>query len=136
MTPAHQNSKPTLFTIWDTSTQKYVTGHSRRAESPSFNTYFPLVTRYKEEARATSTNRPQNVDLQDYLRLPSVFYQEIHLCICVYEHFHRYVHIHSLSTHGHTDTTHTRTHRVDTSPIRNSAIQRPHLSGTQPRTRK
>ena len=32
--------------------------------------------------------------------------------------------------------THTHTHRVDTSPIWNSAIQRPHLSGTQPRNKE
>ena len=43
---------------------------------------------------------------------------------------HMYIHI---LTHTHT---HTHTHRVDTSPIWNSAIQRPHLSGTQPRNKE
>lgn len=46
----------------------------------------------------------------------------------IYEYAYRYIHIHSLSTHQHTDTdTYLHTHRVDTSPIWNSAIQRPHL---------
>lgn len=136
-TPGRLNSKPTRFMARDTSAQERVAGHSNRAESPSFDTCFPHVTRYKERARATSTNRPQSVGLRDDLRSPAASYQEIHLYMCIYRHFHRYTHVHGSSTHRHTDTyTYLHTHGVDTSPIWNSAIQRPHLSGTQPRTRK
>lgn len=136
--PGHLNSKPTLFIAQNTSLLRSVlTCHSNRAGSPFFNIWLPTITRYKEKAKATSTNRSQNVDSYDYLRLPSIFYQKKHLYICIYKHLYRYIHIHSWSTHKHTGTyTYLHTHRVDTSPIWNSAIQRPHLSGTQPRTRK
>lgn len=54
-------------------------------------------------------------------------YANIHIDVCTY------------TVDKHTNTrvhTHTCPHRVDTSPIWNSAIQRPHLSGTQPRNKE
>lgn len=57
--------------------------------------------------------------------------------ICIYAN--TYIDVYTYTVYKHTNThvhTHTCTHRVDTSPIWNSAIQRPHLSGTQPRNKE
>lgn len=117
------------------STQKWPDMPQQQGRVSFLQSHFPPVTRHKKKVRATSTHHRMLVSkiTLGYLLCSTGKY------ICIYAYTSTYIDIYTYTVYKHTNThiyTYLHTYRVDTSPIWNSAIQRPHLSGTQPRNKE
>lgn len=132
---SHLNSKLLFFTVQSTCPLRAVlTCHAIGQGLFSLTSDSSLVTKYTEEAKSHIHKHHRMLISKitlGYLLFSTRKY------IGMYAYRNIYIDTYTCTVYRHTCTyTYLHTHRVDTSPIWNSAIQRPHLSGTQPRNKE